>query len=260
MMTGRILLATALLVSSATACAAWDAGVALEDYQWMEYPEGIHGTPREAGLRSALLVNWMQEGDRGALFAWRARLYGGTVNYDTFLISNGAPVSTKTDYGGVAAEGQMFYRDDLWAYKLDLLGGLGLDFWRRSIRNASFNQIEDFAVWFMRGGVRLSKPRKEAGLHGEFGFKYPFSVGENAHLTSLGYTSNPTLSPKGEVSGYAEIGYRINAKFDVTGYYDSWRFGRSNDVMATDTAGVNWLIHQPKSRMDATGIKLLVSF
>jgi len=105
-MTGRILLATFFLVSSATAWAAWDAGVGLEDYQWIEYPEGINGTPKEVGLRSALLVNWTQEGGQGALFAWRARLYGGTVNYDTFLISNGAPVSTKTDYGGVATEGR----------------------------------------------------------------------------------------------------------------------------------------------------------
>ncbi len=51
MMTGRILLATALLVSSATTWAAWDAGVGMEDYQWIEYPEGINGTPRETGLR-----------------------------------------------------------------------------------------------------------------------------------------------------------------------------------------------------------------
>jgi hypothetical protein len=258
-MIGRILLAISLL-TAISAQAAWDVGVGLENYQWVEYPERINGTPKETGVRSALFVNWTQEGGQGALFAWRAKLYSGTVNYDTFLVSTGAPVSTQTDYSGVASEGQLFYRDDLGNYNLDYLGGLGLDYWRRSIRNTGFNQIEDYSILFMRAGVRLLKPGRGAGLHGECGIKYPVATREDAHLTSLGYTSNPTLSPKGEVSGYAELGYRINARFDVVGYYDSWRFGRSVNVMANDAAGATWLIHQPKSNMDAVGIKLLVSF
>lgn len=259
-MTARILPAIVLLIATSSAQAAWDAGVGMEDHQWIEYPAGINGTPKETGIRSALFVNWTQEGERGALFAWRAKLYGGTVNYDTFLISTGAPVSTKTDYGGAVNEGQLFYRDDLGTYKLDYLGGLGLDFWRRSIRNTGFDQIEDYYILFMRAGLRLAKSRREAGFHGECGFKYPVSTKEDAHLGSIGFTSNPFLYPKGEISGYAELGYRINARFDVVGYYDSWRFGRSADVMATDTAGATWLIHQPKSTMTASGIKLLVSF
>ncbi|HLY95603.1 MAG TPA: hypothetical protein VKO66_00180, partial [Sideroxyarcus sp.] len=89
---------------------------------------------------------------------------------------------------------------------------------------------------------------------------YPAWTRENAYLDSSGYTSNPKISPKGLVSGYAELGYRINAWLDVLGYYDSWRFGRSADVMAMDTSGATWLIHQPRSSMDALGIKLLMSF
>jgi hypothetical protein len=79
----------------------------------------------------------------------------------------------------------------------------------------------------------------------------------------MGYTSNPWLSPGAMVSGYGELGYRINPRFDVLGYYDSWRFGRSDDVRAnkrTDPPGSYWVIYQPKSTMDALGIKLLVSF
>lgn len=246
-----------------SAHAAWEVGGGLEHYQWIEYPEGFNGTPKEVGMRSALFVNWTQEGEQGPLFSWRAKLYGGTVNYDTFLISNGVPVTTKTDYIGVASEGQLFFRDDLGGYKLDYLGGLGLDFWRRSIRNSGANQIEDYSVWFLRAGLRLAKARRETGFHGECGFKYPISVQENAYLDSAGYTSNPILSPTGELSGYAELGYRINAELDLVGYYDSWRFGRSANVRAnkpTDPAGSYWLIHQPKSSMDALGLKLLVSF
>ena len=260
----RILLVFSTLTATTFAQAAWDVGGGLEDYRWIEYPPGFNGNPKESGIRPALFVNWTQEGEQGALFAWRAKLYGGTVNYDTFVMCNcasdGAPASTKTDYNGVANEGQLFNRDDLGDYKLDYLGALGLDYWRRSIRNTGGNQIEDYSILFLRAGLRLTSSSREAGFHGEFGIKYPISTRENGHLDSFGFVSNPKISPKGLVSGYAELGYRINARFDVLGYYDSWRFGRSENVTATDTSGVTWLIYQPKSSMDVLGIKLLVSF
>jgi hypothetical protein len=258
-MIGRILLAIAILTLTPSAQAAWDIGTGLEDYQWKEYPAGS-GTPKEYGIRSALFAGWTQERDQGLLFAWRAKIYVGTVNYDTFNISTGAPVSTKTDYTGAVSEGQMHYRDNLGAYQLDYLGGLGLDTWRRRIRNSGGDQIEDYSIWFLRAGLGFAKSRHAAGIHGEFGIKYPVSTRENAHLDSAGFTSNPSLSPKGAVSGYAEFGYRINARFDVLGYYDSWRFGRSDNVSATNAAGASYWIWQPKSNMDALGIKLLVSF
>lgn len=256
----RVLLLISILTVATYAQAAWDVGGGLEDYQWKEYPTDIPGTPKESGIRSALFVNWTQDNDQGLLLAWRAKLYGGTVNYDTFQISNNAPVSTKTDYSGAASEGQLIYRHNLGAYKLDYLGGLGSDAWRRRIRNGGGDQIEDYSILFLRAGIKLAKSRHEAGFHSELGIKYPVSTRENAHLDREGYTSNPSVSPKGALSGYAEIGYRINARFDVMGYYDSWRFGRSDNVTAINTTGTTYSIWQPKSNMDALGAKLLVSF
>ena len=260
----RILLMISILAVTSSAQAAWDAGGGLENYQWQEYVTGNTGNPKESGIRSAVFVNWTQEGEQGPLFAWRAKLYGGTVNYDTFVqcacASNGTPVSTQTDYSGAVSEGQFFYRNNLGTYMLDQIGGLGLDTWRRRIRNGGGDQIEDYSILFLRLGVRFTKPRDEAGLHGELGIKYPVSTRENAHLDNAGYTTNPMLNPKGAVSAYAEFGYRINARFDVLGYYDSWRFGRSADVTVSDTAGTLWNVWQPKSNMDAFGAKLLVSF
>lgn len=259
-MIGRILLAWCLVLLAPSAQAAWDAGGGLENYRWVEYPENFNGQPRESGMRSALFVNWMQDGDSGFLLAWRAKLYGGTVNYDTYLISTGAPVSTKTDYSGAVSELQLNHRSDLGLYKLDFLGGLAADIWRRSIRNTGGNQIEDYVILFARAGVRLATARSMPGVHGEMGVKYPFSTSENAHLDSMGYTSNPSLSPKGAISAYAELGYRINARFDVVGYYDSWRFKRSDNVTVSDPSGLSYWVWQPESNMDAMGIKLLVSF
>jgi hypothetical protein len=263
----RALLLFSILAVATSAQAAWDIGGGLENYQWKEYPDPPSGNPKESGLRSALFVNWTQEKDQGLLLAWRAKLYVGTVNYDTFVMCNcasdGAPVSTKTDYSGAASEGQLVYRYNLGAFKLDQVGGLGLDTWRRRIRNGGGDQIEDYSILYLRAGLKLAKSRYEAGFHGELGIKYPVSTRENAHLDSEGYTSNPAISPKGAVSGYGELGYRINSRFDLVGYYDSWRFGRSADVRANkpaDPPGSYWVIYQPKSNMDTLGVKLLVSF
>ena len=265
----RVMLTISIIAVTYSSQAAWDAGGGLENYQWKEYPDPPSGNPKESGLRSALFVNWTQEKDQGFLLAWRAKLYGGTVNYDTFQIGNNAPVSTKTDYSGAASEGQLFYRYNLGSsYKLDQIAGLGLDTWRRRIRNGGGDQIEDYSILYLRAGLRLGKSRNEAGFHGELGIKRPVSAKENAHLDSEGYTSNPTINPgipslRVAVIGYAEVGYRINAQFDVVGYYDSWRFARSADVTAnkpSDPPGNYWVIYQPKSNMDTLGAKLLVSF
>jgi hypothetical protein len=257
-MARRFIFATMLLLATFSAQAQWDFGTGLESYQWQEFGTGSSGNPKESGIRTSALVNWTQSGD-GARFAWRAKLYAGTVNYDTFVQSTGAAVSTKTDYGGVVNEGQFLYRYHVGSYGLDQVGGLGLDYWRRSIRNGGGNQIEDYSILFARAGLRLIKSKLEAGFHGELGIKYPISAHENAHLNSAGYTTNPSLAPKGKVSGYAEFGYRIDTKIDLLMYYDSWRFGRSAQVITKDTAGATWGIYQPQSNMDAVGIKLLIS-
>lgn len=255
----RIMLAISILLISYSAQAQWDIGGGVERYHWIEYPESSGGTPKELGPREAIFVNWTQEGKQGWLFAWRAKIYAGTVNYDTFYLA--APygaVSTKTGYVGAASEGQMFYRTG----GLDFLGGIGLDSWSRDIGNNG-NQIEDYSILYVRAGLGLVKSRADTGFHGQLGIKYPVYTNEDAHLKSMGYTTNPALSPKGAVSGYAEFGYRINPRFDLLAYYDSWRFGRSENVMVRKSGYLpGWysLIYQPKSNMDALGLKLLVSF
>ena len=252
----RILLAISALLISHFAHAEWDIGGGLESYRWIEYPEGFSGTPKESGFREALFVNWTQEREQGLLFAWRAKIYAGTVNYDTFYLT--APygaVSTKTGYVGAASEGQMLYRTG----GPDFLSGIGLDFWSRDIGNNG-NQIEDYSILYVRAGLGLVKSRTDTGFHGQLGIKYPVSTNEDAHLKKQGFTSNPALKPKGAVSGYAEFGYRINPRFDLLAYYDSWRFRRSDSVTVADTSATLWNVWQPKSNMDALGIKLLVSF
>lgn len=256
-MNGRMLLAISMLTLTASARAELDIGVGEESYRWVEQPSGNSGSPTEAGARSALFLDWTPLREQGLLIGWRAKLYGGTVNYDTYTISTGTPVTTQTDYAGRAVDVYVFYRT---VSGMDFLAGAGQDVWRRSIRNGGGSQIEDYTIAYGRAGLRFGKSKSKAGWHGEFGAKYPFATNEDAHLTSMGYTSNPMLSPKWEASGYAELGYRLTEKFDVVGYYDSWRFKQSENVTVTDTAGATWFVYQPTSSMDAVGIKLLYQF
>ena len=193
------------------------------------------------------------------LFRYRGKLYGGKVNYDTYTQQTNIPVSTTTQYTGAAHEGQLIYRNAAQAYELDYVGGLGLDTWQRKIDNRGYNQIEDFLIVYLRGGIHLAPPAQGSGLYGGGGLKYPIHTWEDAHLLSLGYSTNPLLEPGKDISFYAELGYRFNKRWNLTGYYDSWRFKKSPSVLAYQ-AGVAYLLYQPESKMDSYGLKIMYEF
>ena len=258
-MFNRILAAMLIAWSAfpAAANAGWSIGASLEDYRWQEFIVGRSETPLETGVRSTVNVEWAQDGGDGWLFAYHGKLYFGQVQYDTYTQQTYTPVSTTTHYSGVAHEAQIFHRTDAANYQLDYVGGLGLDTWRRAIGNS---QVEDFLIIYLRGGFNLDQPGHGAGLHGGGGLKYPTMTWENAHLDSMGYSSNPILKPGKDVSLYAQLGYRINARWDVVAYYDSWRFKQSPEVIVTDSQGGTWRIWQPKSNMDAFGLRVMYLF
>lgn len=257
-MTKRIFAATfiASAIFSTSVNAAWDTGVSLEHYSWKEDITDPAQTLKESGPRYAIHLNWTKNGDQGFLFGYRGKIYFGRVDYDTFTQLTNTPVKTNTQYSGTAHEGQLIYRSDAGNYKLDYVGGLGWDYWRRTVDS---DQIEDYSILYLRGGLNLDQPGRRAGFHGGGGLKYPFWTAEDAHLKSQGYYSNPIITPGKNISLYAELGYRINNHFDVIGYYDSWRFNKSNIVTSTDNMGT-WSIWQPKSSMDALGLRAMYSF
>lgn len=257
-MSTRILAAT-LFVSAllpSVAAAGWEGGAGVEQYSWEETLQSPPLSPKESGSRYALHLNWEENGDSGLLYAYRAKLYNGRVQYDTYTQLSYTPVSTHTNYNGMTHEGQLISRRNIGNYQLDYVGGLGWDSWRRTI---NMNQIEDFSIWFLRTGISLDQPMQGRGFHGSGGLKFPIKTSEDAHLDSMGYDANPQLSPGRSPSLYAELAYRTGKYWDIVGYYDSWRFSQSAPVTAS-SGGTLYSIVQPQSHMNTFGLKALYSF
>ncbi len=257
-MSTRILAAIlfAMALHSTTALAEWSSSAGVENYRWEESLAGSSLTPKENGSRYALYLKWVEDGDSGLLYSYSGKLYNGRVPYDTYTQLSHTPVSTQSDYSGITHEGQLISRHYLGNYRLDYVGGVGWDSWRRTINT---NQIEDYSVWFLRTGISLDQPLQAAGFHGGGGLKLPFKTSEDAHLDSAGFNSNPQLAPGKSISLYAELAYRTGNYWDIVGYYDSWRFTQSEPVYAT-SGGSLYSIVQPQSSMNTFGLKALYSF
>ena len=71
----------------------------------------------------------------------------------------------------------------------------------------------------------------------------------------------PTISmrvpirPGRELSGYAEVGYRLSPAWKLTGYYDSYRFAQSPNVQLT-RGGNAFIAWQPRSAQDVVGLRI----
>jgi hypothetical protein len=250
----RALLAAALLTLSAGAQASWSVSADLEAFQWKE-----DGAPRvtETGPRWGASWGYLRERDSGWQWAYRGQFRRGTIDYDGAFLFSGQHTSARTRYIGVVNELQGIYRFPN-SHGVELLGGLGLDYWERNILP---DQKEDYAVVFARAGVNID-PRSSTGFFGGFGVKLPVFVAENAHLDELGFDQNETLYPEGNLSGYAQLGYRFQRRWSLIGYYDGYRFGESKAVTTTSAAfpGTQFVIFQPASKVDSWGVKLQYEF
>ncbi len=250
----RLLAGAALLVISAGAHAAWSVSADLEAFQWKE---DSTASVTETGPRWGASWGYLAERDDGWQWAYRGQFRRGTVNYEGAFLFTGQPTTARTRYTGIVNELQGIYRFPQ-SMGFELLGGLGFDYWERNILP---NQKEDYSVVFSRVGLAID-PRSPRGLFGGVGLKLPLYVGENAHLDELGFDQNHTLHPKGNLSAYAELGYRFQRRWSLIGYYDGYRFGESKAVTATSSAfpGTQFLLFQPASKVDSFGLKLQYEF
>jgi len=254
-------LALGLAAASAAAAPGWWISTDAEHFRWEE-----SGTPSvtENGPRYGLSWGYLRERPAGWQLGYRGQFRRGTVDYDgALLFDPGQRVTARTQYTGLVNEAQALYR--LAPHSLDFVSGLGLDYWERNILPA---QYEDYAVIYLRLGLNYDR-RESVGFFGGGGFKLPLYVREDAHLGDLGATSNPYLEPKGELSVYAELGYRFTPRWSLIGYYDGYRFRESSAVRVTvadskvcDPAPAPCALSffQPASSVDSFGLRLQYNF
>jgi hypothetical protein len=242
-------LAPLMLLWGAAAEAGWSLSLDAESFKWQEQ---TNPAVTEKGPRFGFSWEYEQLRPQGWQFAYRGQFRRGTVDYNGSFLFGGGPATARTEYTGVVNEEQGIYR---FAGGMELLGGLGLDYWQRNILP---DQKEDYLVLFLRLGMNFDR-RLSNGWFGGGGVKYPFHVSENGHLDEVGFDQNPRLSPKGEASLYGQVGYRFTPQWSLIGYYDSYRFGESDAVLASSGAPT-FLVFQPASRVDALGVRLRYSF
>jgi hypothetical protein len=249
----RLVWSLVLLTFSAAAQAGWWVSGDLEEFRWKEA-----GTPSvtEKGPRYGVGWGYAWEQPAGWQWAYRGELRRGTVSYTGAFLFSGQPTTARVRYTGVVNEAQGIYR---LAHPLgaEFVGGLGFDYWERNILP---DQKEDYGVVFLRLGLNID-PRAPQGWFGGGGLKAPLRVAENAHLEELGFDQNPQLHPKGRPSLYAQGGYRFTPNWSLIGYYDSYRFGESNQVRVTaSTPAGTFLLFQPASNVNTVGLKLQYNF
>ena len=251
MRTNRGIRALALVgcVMAAPAHAEWSVNVQVERFKWKEElspPPDVD----ETGGRAGVGWTWQMDGDAGFRARYRGTLYAGSIKYQGQQSFTHTPAQGTSDYAGIVNELHALYRaSDGW---LQLVAGIGFDYWQRTFPSTS--QREDWSVWFTRFGVETGT-WKQRGFFAGAGAKYPIYTNQNSHFKDAGFDQNPELRPGRELSGYGEVGYRLNERWKFTGYYDSYRFAQSPDVQLTG-GGTGFIAHQPRSTQDVVGLRI----
>jgi hypothetical protein len=243
------LIAAAALLWPSMGCAELVLSAGVEYLRWVEST-----TPEvtETGPLATLGLGYTQDRDAGFLFAYRGKIWGGSVNYDGATLFTNTPVESTSSYLGLTNELQARWRKHgTPGGNVDGVLGVGLDAWRRRLSSV---QKEDYFIGYARLGVETGTDDSSRWT-AAMGFKYPVWTYENAHFDEIGFDSNPILHPGKEISPYVSLGYRLTSTLQLVGYYDGYRFGRSPQVQANSASGSFGLV-QPATTMAVYGIRI----
>jgi len=205
-----------------------------------------------------------------------ASAYWGQVDYDGKSQSvdptqSNLPLMSKTDYRGGRAEALLGYRIKPMAgpHGLELIGGLGVDGWNRTIHNATASNgtlvsgiEEKYTVYYGKialGLINLYSSSWHNQL--QLGIKMPFNISEEINLSNVGYDNNLTISPGNTYSGFIKLQLEPPSKNKKTGnlvinvYYDGFRFDPSRSKTVTRN-GSPVQVWQPETHMDILGFQI----
>src|SRR6185312_2516168 len=101
--------------------AGWDGDGVVEHLRWAEGTDpGVTETRPMFGL--GVGYRWLRQA--GWQFAWRGRLYYGSLDYNGAFLSANEPATGTSDYTGVANEAQAIYRVPGSASGMEFVSGL----------------------------------------------------------------------------------------------------------------------------------------
>ena len=239
----------------------------VEQFRWREIDTDKRQLLEESGQRYNVAVNFdnLRRLNSGMVYSLGGKLYLGSVDYNGETQLTSIPVRSTTSYFGVQFDALGGYRFERHLHGLDLLAGVGVDYWRRSIKDSyvqGLGQVsganEDYFAFNTRLGLGYFHEMGNARHYLQVGLKYPFYVFEYGYQTGA---DNVILNPKGRASLFAryqwEFGNAARNRWGVSLYYDSYRFSQSNTVI--DTANgvpTGYIIWQPESHQDVYGVQL----
>jgi hypothetical protein len=225
--------------------------------EYLNWAEDTSPKVTEKGPLFAFGLNWTQDKSDGPLFAYRGKIYLGSVDYEGADLVTNAPLSGSTEYTGMEHEAQIRLRKVRGDYTFEPLLGVGINTWNRQLSSI---QKELYVVGYARAGVEFKRSEAK-GIDVGFGIRYPFYVDENAYFNeTFGSSNNPHLEPKGRLSAFANIGYRFTDNLQLTGYYESIKFDDSDPVIVNCTCILSHGAYQPASTMNILGVKLQYRF
>ncbi len=233
-----------------------------EYYSWREYDDSGARLLEESGPRYFIGVNGVRNVSPRWELGLDLRLYTGTVNYDGQTNSiPPIPAQTKTDYYGVNGEYRAVYfvdADETATSRWGLLLVAGFDAWRRDINDSAVasGYTERYLIGYGRLGLTF---RQGTTWQVDGGIKYPLSTYELASLHTVGY-DDVVLSPTPAASAFVSARYRVNQRWGITGYYDSYRFKKSPVETLSRGGYPVGTVWQPRIEQDRYGFSVSYQF
>jgi hypothetical protein len=241
-----LILASCLGVS--TAHAGWSADATVERFTWHEHTAPIE--VRENGPRYAVGASFVQPRTSGPLFAARASVWGGNVDYTgSFQFDATKAASGASTYVGGTVAGELRYR---WPV-LDATGAIQLDRWRRRL---SASQREDYTITSLRLGLEHNASDGHPFLAGG-GFAFTLDTSERATLEEAGVPYELSFSPGLGSHPYAHAGYRVGPRVTVLAYWDGMTMGRSNSIVLLKRGRPQAIVSQPPTDMTTLGLRMV---
>jgi len=249
---GCILAAALLCLGATRARAQLTAGAGIEFFRWTEdtQPKPVE----EHGPLAAIELGWTQPGPQALRFAYLSKYYLGWVRYEgSHLFAQAVPATGASRHVGTFQEGQARFG---FLPTADVYCAVGIDLWQRRL---STRGKEDFRIGYVRFGVG-SAPAKREGWVFDAGLKSPVGAREDAHLTDIGFDQNPRLRPDGDLSGFGQLGYRLDRRWTLAGYLDGFHFKPSGKVRVTSDGIPRGAVFQPGGALEVVGLRLAYRF